>query len=136
METENISGPHRQGDFLRIPQVRPSSSLAYLIVNCVIPGLGTVISSWTDVEYHGWDWAVFITGILQFGLAWIIIGWAWSIWWGVRMFQDAQERKRKEEQALEGRAAPATEAESRSMNRPSTQSEEPLTVHVSQEAAE
>ena len=99
-------------------------------------GLGTVISSWTDVEYHGWDWAVFITGILQFGLAWIIIGWAWSIWWGVRMFQDAQERKRKEEQALEGRAAPATEAESRSVNRPSTQSEEPLTVHVSQEAAE
>ncbi len=63
-------------------------------------GLGTVIASWTDVEYHGWDWAVFITGILQFGLAWIIIGWAWSIWWGVRMFQDADARQKKQE-ALE-----------------------------------
>ena len=60
-------------------------------------GLGTVISSWTDVEYRGWDWAVFVTGLIQFGLAWIIIGWAWSIWWGVRMYADAQERKRREE---------------------------------------
>lgn len=57
-----------------------------------------MISSWTDVEYPGWDWAVFITGILQFGLAWIIIGWAWSIWWGVRMLQDAQARKVREQQ--------------------------------------
>lgn len=57
-----------------------------------------MISSWTDVEYPGWDWAVFITGILQFGLAWIIIGWAWSIWWGVRMLQDAQARKTREQQ--------------------------------------
>lgn len=40
---------------------------------------------------------MFITGILQFGLAWIIIGWGWSIWWGVRMFQDAQTRKDREE---------------------------------------
>lgn len=29
---------HRQGDCLRIPQVATSSSLAYLVVNCVIPG--------------------------------------------------------------------------------------------------
>lgn len=99
-------------------------------------GLGTVISSWTDVEYQGWDWAVFITGILQFGLAWIIIGWAWSIWWGVRMFQDAQERKRKEEQALEEGTAATTVEESRSLNQPSTHSEEPLTVHVCQDTAQ
>ena len=50
----------------------------------------------TDVTYPSWDWAVFITGILQFGLAWIIIGWAWSIWWGVRMYQDSQTRKIQE----------------------------------------
>lgn len=49
------------------------------------------------MEYRGWDWAVFITGLLQFGLGWIIIGWAWSIWWGVRMLQDAQQRKMREE---------------------------------------
>ena len=64
-----------------------------------VVGLGTVIASWTDVEYHGWDWAVFITGILQFGLAWIIIGWAWSIWWGVRMFQDADAREKGVQEA-------------------------------------
>lgn len=29
---------HRQGDFLRIPQIATSTSLAYLVVNCVIPG--------------------------------------------------------------------------------------------------
>ena len=89
---------HRQGDCLRIPQVATSSSLAYLVVNCVIPGLGTVIASWTDVEYRKWDWAVFITGILQFGLAWIIIGWAWSIWWGIRMYTEAQQRKARMEE--------------------------------------
>lgn len=64
----------------------------------MIIGLGTVIASWTDVTYPYWDWAVFITGILQFGLAWIIIGWAWSIWWGVRMYQDSQTRKKQEEE--------------------------------------
>lgn len=53
------------------------------------------------MEYQGWDWAVFITGILQFGLAWIIIGWAWSIWWGVRMFQDAAKRQEQQQEALE-----------------------------------
>ena len=98
MSIQNSEEQHHQGDFLRIPQVRPSSSIAYLVVNCVIPGLGTVIASWTDVTYPHWDWAVFITGILQFGLAWIIIGWAWSIWWGVRMYQDSQTRKLQEEE--------------------------------------
>ena len=29
---------HRQGDFLRIPQIATSTSLAYLVVNCIIPG--------------------------------------------------------------------------------------------------
>ena len=109
MSTENTQEPHRNGDFLRIPQVRRSSAIAYLVINCVIPGrttfrastvgLGTVIASWTDVEYHGWDWAVIITGILQFGLAWIIIGWAWSIWWGIRMFQDADAREKGVQEA-------------------------------------
>ena len=41
-----------------------------------------------------------ITGIVQFGLAWIIIGWAWSIWWGIRMYTDAQARKAREEERL------------------------------------
>ena len=57
-----------------------------------------MIASWTDVEYRKWDWAVFITGILQFGLAWIIIGWAWSIWWGIRMYTEAQQRKARIEE--------------------------------------
>ena len=38
MSTEIAQEPHRNGDFLRIPQVRRSSAIAYLIVNCVIPG--------------------------------------------------------------------------------------------------
>lgn len=38
METTVVSEQHRQGDFLRIPQVRTSSSIAYLVVNCFIPG--------------------------------------------------------------------------------------------------
>ena len=49
------------------------------------------------MEYPKWDWAVFLTGLLQFGLGWVVIGWAWSIWWGVRMFQDAQSRKEREQ---------------------------------------
>ena len=89
-------------------------------------GLGTVIASWTDVEYEGWDWAVFITGIIQFGLAWIIIGWAWSIWWGVRMFQDAQERKKREEEAAETRTEEHT-----SLTQDPPAEEQPLSVHVS-----
>ena len=42
-EPEPQEKRHRQGDFLRIPQVATTSSLAYLVVNCVIPGRRTKI---------------------------------------------------------------------------------------------
>ena len=50
--------------------------------------------------------------------------------------REEEERKRKEEQALEEGTAAATVEESRSLNQPSTHSEEPLTVHVSQDTAQ
>lgn len=43
MEIQNSEEQHHQGDFLRIPQVRSSSSIAYLVVNCVIPGIILII---------------------------------------------------------------------------------------------
>ena len=65
-------------------------------------------------------------GSIQFGLAWIIIGWAWSIWWGVRMFQDAQERKKREEEA----AVTRTEEQPSTTTDPPAE-EQPLSVRVS-----
>lgn len=38
MQSQTSEEVHRQGDFLRIPQIGSSSAIAYLVVNCVIPG--------------------------------------------------------------------------------------------------
>lgn len=39
MQSQTSEEVHRQGDFLRIPQIGSSSAIAYLVVNCVIPGM-------------------------------------------------------------------------------------------------
>ena len=76
------------------------------------------------MEYPGWDWAVFLTGILQFGLAWIIIGWAWSIWWGVRILQDAQAREKRENDPTLRSVSINSEVSRREEQPPPSQSQE------------
>ncbi len=55
-----------------------------LIVNIFFPGIGTIINALMGSKCHV---TIFIVGVLQLLFAGFIIGWIWSIWWGVLIFQ-------------------------------------------------
>ena len=58
--------------------------IVLLILNIVWPGLGTIINSFMGDKVHCTS---LLVGVFQMLLAWIIIGWIWSIWWGIIIFQ-------------------------------------------------
>lgn len=55
-----------------------------MIVNIFFPGIGTIINSFMGSKVRV---TTLIVGILQLLLASFIIGWIWSIWWGVLIYQ-------------------------------------------------
>jgi len=67
-----------------IPQVSIGIAVLLLIVNIFLPGIGTLIISCINGKVYIEQIAV---GILQFITAGIIIGWIWSIWWGILFVQ-------------------------------------------------
>ena len=57
----------------------------FFIMNILSPGVGTFWSSCCDRK--GCNCAAFLLAHAQGGLAVIIVGWIWSIWWGWEMIQ-------------------------------------------------
>ncbi|CAI2380086.1 unnamed protein product [Moneuplotes crassus] len=61
-----------------VPYLPTPWNFILCILNCVIPGLGTLISSiWADPCSK----TQAVIGLLQFCLAYVFIGWIWSIAW-------------------------------------------------------
>jgi len=56
-------------------------SLICGIVNIIFPGVGTLVAA----ALSGCNTADIIIGILQLVFCWLIIGWIWSIVWGILM---------------------------------------------------
>ena len=52
------------------------------ILNVVLPGSGTMLAACLTDD-TSWSKTQLVVGILQFLMAVYIIGWIWSIWWGV-----------------------------------------------------
>ena len=71
------------------PKVESSMGLIVLILNIFFPGWGTVIAGVLTQEAEKKTPAI-IVGILQFILAYFLIGWFWSIWWGFKIYQASQ----------------------------------------------
>jgi hypothetical protein len=72
-----------------IPSVTIGIAVLLLIVNIFLPGIGTLIIACINGKVHVEQIAV---GILQFITAGIIIGWIWSIWWGILFVQKSNSR--------------------------------------------
>lgn len=62
----------------RLPSSTVSLSLTILIVNLIIPGLGTIL-----LGNNGNLTENIVCGVLQFFLSFIYIGYIWSIAWGL-----------------------------------------------------
>ena len=74
------------GSFLdsSIVQVNSSSKgLLLLVLNILIPGSGTLMSSCMD---SGFNLLALFCGVLQMALAILVIGWLWSIFHGYAIY--------------------------------------------------
>lgn len=51
-----------------------------LIVNLLLPGVGTMINSLLGMKFNA---TTFFVGILQLLSSYVIVGWLWALWWSV-----------------------------------------------------
>jgi hypothetical protein len=73
-----------------IPKVKDPWGILCLIFNIIWPGCGTICSACESVGGKC-DWTQVIIGLLQsFTVFLFFLGWIWSIWWGVLIYQKAK----------------------------------------------
>ncbi len=84
-EEEDINQIHHHDhDCFRIPVVSKDLAITVLILNIFIPGTGTLLlACTTDTHFNHF----MIVGLLQFLSAGLIIGWIWSIVYGIKIVQ-------------------------------------------------
>jgi len=66
-----------------VPYLASPFHIVAFVLNIVIPGSGTMLSSFFS---HPCSKAFFIMGLMQLLLATVVIGWVWSIYWGWLIF--------------------------------------------------
>lgn len=62
-----------------IPSCDKVVAIVLLVINIIFPGIGTAVMSCIG-GFKPWT---LLVAILQLLTAFIIIGWIWSIWWGI-----------------------------------------------------
>ena len=69
-----------------IPATSTILAVILLLLNIFLPGVGTIVMSFME----GFKVKTLIVGILQLVLAGLIIGWIWSIYWGILVLQKSK----------------------------------------------
>lgn len=69
-----------------VPVVDKNWGIALFIVNIFLPGVGTFIAG-----LKGEKNTTLVVGVLQFLLAFLLIGWIWSIVWGYFIYKKSTE---------------------------------------------
>jgi hypothetical protein len=68
----------------KLPQVNKVMGIVLLVLNIFLPGVGTLICACIGPKFEADN---IIVGLLQLLLSGCIIGWVWSIWWGIIILQ-------------------------------------------------
>lgn len=55
-----------------------------LLLNIFLPGIGSIVAG-----VMGNKVSTMIIGVIQFLTCWFILGWIWSVWWGILIYQKA-----------------------------------------------
>ena len=76
-----------------VPSEEKTTAILFMIINILVPGLGTFI---IGIKQNPVNNDLLKTGALQFFMAFIIIGWIWSIWWGIALVQNCQDPSQNE----------------------------------------
>ncbi len=70
----------------KLPTLNKVMAIVILVLNIFFPGVGTLICACIGPKFETDN---IIVGLLQLLLAGCIIGWIWSIWWGIIVLQKA-----------------------------------------------
>ena len=65
---------------ISIPNLNKVLAIIILVINCFLPGIGTICLACLGPRFV---WQHIMIGLFQLLLCAIIIGWVWSILWGV-----------------------------------------------------
>ena len=69
----------------------PCMGLILLILNCALPGVGTIISAFM-FEGHCIECTALLCGIIQLVFFEVLFGWVWSIIWGCQIYSKANNK--------------------------------------------
>jgi hypothetical protein len=86
-----------------VPKTTVKQSILILIMNIIIPGSGTILLGIISDPRND---NLIKTGVLQFISAIFVVGWIWSIWWGIELVKKAKDDavediERKKENLIE-----------------------------------
>mmetsp|Transcript_68433 Transcript_68433/g.142704 ORF Transcript_68433/g.142704 Transcript_68433/m.142704 type:complete len:92 (+) Transcript_68433:60-335(+) len=65
-------------------EVAKGMGILCLILNIFLPGIGSIVAG-----AMGNKVSTMIIGLLQIVTCWFILGWIWSVWWGILIFMKA-----------------------------------------------
>ncbi len=80
MQTAATAGGYYSQMKNHLPVLSKSIAIVILVINCIFPGIGTMLLSCIGGQFKKEH---LIVGLLQMVLAICVIGWIWSILWGV-----------------------------------------------------
>lgn len=69
----------------KIKPTGPILSFFLFLLNVFLPGVGTMVNQCVGVG--PFQWKGFLVGLAQLLLSPLLVGWFWSIWWGVEMMK-------------------------------------------------
>ena len=70
-----------------IVKVHPPFGLILFILNCFLPGVGSIISSFMDSKFNA---LACLFGVMQLLLCLTIVVWIWSIWHGYMIWHKSR----------------------------------------------
>lgn len=70
-----------------IPSFSKGLSILLLVLNIFFPSLGTFLMACLGDKFEKDQ---IIVGLIQFFTCWLIVGWIWSIWWGIIAVQKSK----------------------------------------------
>jgi hypothetical protein len=71
-----------------IPKVGRTIGMLVLVLNIILPGIGSILAG--IIGGRSSDMGCVVAGVLQLLTAVFIVGWIWSIWWGVQIYQKSR----------------------------------------------
>ena len=73
-----------------VPRVSKTIGIVCLVINIILPGIGTMVAACADQAKMVPKSQIFIGFLQFFTVYFLFFGWIWSIYWGYLIFQESR----------------------------------------------